>query len=319
MIVRSVAQPASSKRHPADKSGFLGATVSDSTIKVGDRIIDLSVPRVMGILNATPDSFSDGGQFHAGNGSGVFHIALDKTLAHADAMLAAGASIIDVGGESTRPGAQAISEQEEADRVLPVVEAIASRLDVAVSVDSSTPSVMCAAISLGAGLVNDVRALGRAGALEALVHQDAAICLMHMRGQPKTMQNEVDYADVVEEVMAFLRERIDACLKAGINRNRLILDPGFGFGKTPAHNYQLLRELEKFKALGLPILIGVSRKSMLGAATGRDVDQRLAAGIAATMVALQHGANIIRTHDVASTIDAINIHRAIAGIPITQG
>ena len=293
--------------------------MSDTSIKVGDRIIDLSVPKVMGILNVTPDSFSDGGQFHAGNESGVFRIALDKTLAHAQAMLDGGASIIDVGGESTRPGAQAISEQEEADRVLPVVEAIASRLDVAVSVDTSTPSVMSAAIALGAGLVNDVRALGRAGALEALALEQAAICLMHMRGQPETMQKEVVYADVVEEVLDFLRSRIDACLKAGIDRERLIVDPGFGFGKTAAHNYQLLRELKRFQTLGLPILIGVSRKSMLGAATGRAVDQRLAAGIAAAMVALGQGAAIIRTHDVAQTVDAINIHRAIAGTPITQG
>jgi dihydropteroate synthase len=179
--------------------------------------------------------------------------------------------------------------------------------------------VMRAAIGLGAGLVNDVRALGRAGALDALVRQDTAICLMHMRGQPETMQNDADYADVVEEVMAFLRARIDVCLERGIARERLILDPGFGFGKTAAHNYQLLRELKRLQSLGLPILIGVSRKSMLGAATGRAVDLRLAAGIAATMVALLNGATIVRTHDVAQTIDAINIHRAIAGAPITQG
>ena len=293
--------------------------MSDISIKVGDRIIDLSVPRVMGILNVTPDSFSDGGQFHSGSESGVFRIALDKTLNHAQAMLDGGASIIDIGGESTRPGAQEISEQEEADRVLPVVEAIASRLDVAVSVDTSTPSVMSAAIALGAGLINDVRALGRAGALEILAHEQAAICLMHMRGQPETMQKEAVYADVVEEVLDFLRARINACLNAGIDRERLIVDPGFGFGKTAAHNYQLLRELNRFQALGLPILIGISRKSMLGAATGRAVDQRLAAGIAAAMVALSQGATIIRTHDVAQTVDAINIHRAIAGTPITQG
>jgi dihydropteroate synthase len=297
----------------------VGINVSDTSIKVGDRIIDLSSPKVMGILNATPDSFSDGGLFHAEGGSGVFRIALDKILAHAEAMLSNGASIIDVGGESTRPGAQPISEQEEADRVLPVVEAIASRLDVAVSVDTSTPSVMTAAIGLGAGLINDVRALGRVGALEALAQQDAAICLMHMQGQPETMQRNVEYLDVVEEVMAFLRARIDACVELGIARERLILEPGFGFGKTAAHNYQLLRELNRFASLGLPILIGLSRKSMLGAATGRAVDQRLAAGIAATMIGLQHGAAIIRTHDVAQTVDAINVHRCIAGNQTTQG
>ena len=293
--------------------------MSDTFLKAGDRIIDLSTPKVMGILNVTPDSFSDGGQFHSGNKAGVFHVALDAVLAHAQAMLACGASIIDIGGESTRPGAQVVSEQEEADRVLPVVEAIKSRLDVTVSVDTSTPSVMSAALGLGAGLINDVRALGREGALQAVSNQGAAICLMHMRGQPETMQHDIVYADVVDEVMAFLRARVNACVSAGIARDRLLIDPGFGFGKTAAHNYQLLRELNRFQLLGLPILIGVSRKSMLGAATGRDVDQRLAAGIAATMVALGHGAAIIRTHDVAQTIDAINIHRAIAGIPKTQG
>lgn len=297
----------------------MGINVSDTSIRVGDRIIDLSVPAVMGILNVTPDSFSDGGQFHAGGESGVFRIALDKTLAHAEAMVSSGASIIDVGGESTRPGARAIGEQEEADRVLPVIEAIASRLDVAVSVDTSTPSVMTAAIGLGAGLINDVRALGRTGALEALAHEGAAICLMHMRGEPETMQADVVYSDVVEEVMAFLQARIDACLAHGIDRNRLIIDPGFGFGKTAAHNYQLLRELHRLQSFGLPILIGISRKSMLGAATGRAVDQRVAAGIAATMVGLQHGAAIIRTHDVADSVDAINVHRAIAQIQTTQG
>lgn len=293
--------------------------MSDSSLKVGDRLIDLSTPKVMGILNVTPDSFSDGGQFRSGSDSGVFRIALDKTLAHAEAMLAAGASIIDVGGESTRPGAQVISESEEIDRVLPVIEAIMARLDVAVSVDTSTPSVMTAAIALGAGLINDVRALGRAGAIEALSQQDAAICLMHMRGQPQTMQSEAKYSNVVDEVITFLKSRIEACVAAGIDRTRLIVDPGFGFGKTPAHNYQLLRDLAKLQSLELPILIGVSRKSMLGAATGREVQQRVAAGIAATMFGLQQGAAIIRTHDVAQTSDAINVYLAILGRQTTQG
>ncbi len=286
--------------------------MGNSSIKVGDRIIDLTFPRVMGILNVTPDSFSDGGQFRSSEQSGVFRIAVEKALAHAEAMVKAGASIIDVGGESTRPGALAISSQEEADRVLPVVEAIVSRLDVAVSVDTSTPSVMDGAIKAGAGLINDVRALGREGAIATVKDHKVAACLMHMRGQPDTMQNDIVYADVVEEVLAFLSARIDACVEAGIARDRLLVDPGFGFGKTSAHNYQLLRELGRFKILGLPILIGVSRKSMLGAATGRDVEHRLAAGIAATMFGLQQGAAIVRTHDVAETIDAIQVYRAIA-------
>lgn len=289
----------------------MGTNVGNSSIEVGDRIIDLTFPRVMGILNVTPDSFSDGGQFRSSEEAGVFRIALDKALAHAEAMVNAGASIIDVGGESTRPGALAISPQEEADRVLPVVEAIGSRLDVAVSVDTSTPSVMSAAIKAGAGLINDVRALGREGAISTIKDHKVAVCLMHMRGQPDTMQKDIVYANVVEEVLAFLSARIKACVNAGIARERLLVDPGFGFGKTPAHNYQLLRELGRFKALGLPILIGVSRKSMLGAATGRDVEHRLAAGIAATMFGLQQGAAIVRTHDVAETIDAIQVHRAI--------
>lgn len=274
----------------------------------------------MGILNTTPDSFSDGGQLRSSASGEGFRVSVDRALQRAEQMLSDGASIVDVGGESTRPGAARVSEQEEMDRVLPVVEALRQRIDVAVSVDTSNPGVMRAAIAAGAGLINDVRALGRAGALEAVASQPhVSVCLMHMRGQPDTMQQQVAYSDVVEEVLGFLQQRIDLCLAAGIERQRLIVDPGFGFGKTPAHNYQLLRDLGRFSALGAVVLIGISRKSMLGAATGRDVDQRLAAGIAATAYGLLHGAMIVRTHDVAETVDAIRVNAAIAGALSSQG
>ena len=272
----------------------------------------------MGILNVTPDSFSDGGQLQTEKDSGVFRVSVDKALQHADQMIQAGAAFIDVGGESTRPGAPAVSEQEELDRVVPVLEALRREFDVAVSVDTSTPRVIAAAVDAGAVLVNDVRSLSRPGAIEAAAGGEAAICLMHMRGQPQTMQQDVRYTDVVEEVVSYLRERIMTCENAGIARERLLIDPGFGFGKTPEHNFQLLAQLQAFRSFDLPILIGISRKSMLGAATGRSVDQRVPAGIAATMVALMHGASIIRTHDVAATIDAIQVYRAVMGAPITR-
>jgi dihydropteroate synthase len=206
-----------------------------------------------------------------------------------------------------------LSEQEELDRVIPVLEAIQDRLDVAVSVDTSTPGVMLAAVAAGAGFVNDVRALQRPGAVAAVSSGKSAVCLMHMRGEPGTMQQEIHYDDVVEEVLAFLRQRIAVCEAAGILRSRLILDPGFGFGKTVRHNWLLLQNLHCFKSLGLPILAGISRKSMLGAVTGRPVDERVHAGVAAAMLALRGGAAIIRTHDVAPTVDAIKIHCAVEG------
>lgn len=290
------------------------------SIRVGDRVIDLSSPIVMGILNTTPDSFSDGGQLRAGEHDSAFRVSVDKALQKAAAMLGEGASIIDVGGESTRPGALPVSEQEEIDRVLPVVEALRQRLDVAVSVDTSRAGVMRAAIAAGAGLVNDVRALAQAGTAALLApRRDVSICLMHMRGQPETMQEQVAYEDVVAEVKAFLQQRIQYCLDAGIERERLIVDPGFGFGKTVAHNYQLLRELACFEGLGLPVLVGVSRKSMLGAVTDRAPAQRLAAGIAATTYALWHGAAIVRTHDVAETVDAIRVYEALSGVHGSKG
>lgn len=287
--------------------------MTKTSIKMGDRLIDLSTPAVMGILNVTPDSFSDGGNLHSEKESGVFRVSIDKALQHAKAMVDAGASFIDIGGESTRPGAQVIGEQEELDRVLPVLEALRAEFDVTISVDTSTPSVIQAAIAAGAGLINDVRSLSRPGALESVGVGSTAVCLMHMRGQPQTMQSHIEYENVIEEVKAYLGLRIKACEQAGIARERLLIDPGFGFGKTPEHNFQLLAQLQAFACLRLPILIGVSRKSMLGAATGRDVDQRMPAGIAATMVALLQGASIVRTHDVAATIDAVKVYRAVIG------
>ena len=287
--------------------------MSGKFLEVGDRVIDLSLPVVMGILNVTPDSFSDGGKFRIDTPSSRFTVSIDKALAQAESMLAEGATILDIGGESTRPGAWPLSEQEELDRVIPVLEAIRDRLDVAVSVDTSTPGVMLAAVAAGAGLVNDVRALQRPGAVAAVTSGKSAVCLMHMRGEPGTMQQEIHYDDVVEEVLAFLRQRIAVCEAAGILRSRLILDPGFGFGKTVRHNWLLLQNLRCFQSLGLPLLAGISRKSMLGAVTGRPVGERVHAGVAAAMLALRGGAAIIRTHDVAPTVDAIKIHCAGEG------
>lgn len=281
-------------------------------LKVGEHLIDLSVPVVMGIVNATPDSFSDGGRLAASASAG-FQVSVDKALALAARMLDEGAAIIDVGGESTRPGAASLSEQEELDRVIPVIQAIRSRLDIAVSVDTSTPAVMLEAVAAGAGLVNDVRALRRPGALAAVAGLDVAICLMHMRGEPDTMQRDVQYDDVVAEVIAFLAERVAACTECDIARSRIVLDPGFGFGKSVEHNFELLRQLPQLQCLGLPLLVGMSRKSMLGAVTGRPVDQRVHAGVAASVLALQGGAAIIRTHDVAPVIDAIRVQSAFTG------
>ena len=282
-------------------------------LRAGDRVIDLSTPTIMGILNTTPDSFSDGGHLRAGDDvAGGFRVSLDRALAAAEAMVAAGAAIIDVGGESTRPGAAAVSEQEEMDRVIPVVAAIRERLDVLVSVDTSTPRVMSESLAAGAGLINDVRALTVPGALDVVAGSGAAVCLTHMRGEPRTMQQEIVYTDVVEEVFRFLQERKDICEAAGVAADRILVDPGFGFGKTVGHNYQLLAGLARFHELQVPLLIGLSRKSMIGLVVERPVTERLAGSLAATVYALQAGARIIRTHDVAATRDVIRIHRAVA-------
>ena len=263
--------------------------------------LDLSRPRVMGILNVTPDSFSDGGRF----------TAIDAALRQAERMLAEGADILDVGGESTRPGAAAVSLEQEMDRVLPVIERIHAELDVPVSIDTSKPELMRAAIAAGAGMVNDVNALSAPGAIAAVADAAVPVCLMHMQGEPRTMQAAPQYDDVVADILGYLGRRVAACEDGGIARRRLLLDPGFGFGKTLQHNLVLLRELGAFRGMGLPVLVGISRKSMLGAVTGRAVDERLAAGIAAAVLAVERGARIVRVHDVAETVDALKMWRAV--------
>lgn len=267
----------------------------------GSRILDLSTPVVMGVLNVTPDSFSDGGAFlDAG-------CAIDR----AAAMVAEGAAIIDVGGESTRPGAAQVSIDEEMQRVVPVIEAICARHDVLVSVDTSKPDVMRAAVAAGARLVNDVRALAGPGALQAVAATDAAVCLMHMQGQPSTMQVAPHYNDVLAEVGAFLAGRIDACVQAGIGCQRLALDPGIGFGKLPEHNLNLLAHLPQLQRFNMPVLIGVSRKNLIGAVLGRPIEQRLHGGLALATAAVLAGAHIIRTHDVGPTCDAVSMAFAL--------
>ncbi len=266
------------------------------------------LPMVMGILNVTPDSFFDGGRWH-----GEGRTLLDAAVRHAEAMQAEGAMIVDVGGESTRPGSHRPSLQEEMDRVLPVVERIAAELPVAISVDTSAPELMTEAIALGAVLVNDVRALTRPGALEAVAATPAGVCLMHMQGEPGHMQDDPQYTDVVADVRDFLLERVAACRAAGIGDERICLDPGFGFGKTLGHNLSLLASLAEFAALGFPVLAGLSRKSTLGTITGRGSEDRLAASLAAALLAVERGAAMVRVHDVAATRDALLILRAVAG------
>jgi dihydropteroate synthase len=262
--------------------------------------IDLSQPRVMGIVNVTPDSFSDGGQ----------HASTDAARAHCDRLLAEGAHLLDIGGESTRPGAGEPSVQEELDRVLPVV-AHAVTLGVPVSVDTSRPEVMQGALALGADIVNDVRALQWPGALPVVAaHAACGVCLMHMQGQPRSMQAAPAYADVVQEVADFLRQRADTLRAAGVAAERITLDPGIGFGKTPDHNWALMRGQRRLLALGYPLLVGWSRKSSLGVLTGRPVGERLSASVAAALAAVQQGARILRVHDVAETVDALKVWAA---------
>ena len=271
------------------------------TFICGDRSLDLSVPQVMGILNATPDSFSDGGKFNS----------LDRALNHASNMIAQGASIIDVGGESTRPGATPVSLQEELDRVIPVIEKIRSQLDVCISVDSSSPEVFLAAKKAGAHLLNDVRALTRKGALQAAQQTGLPVCLMHMQGEPKTMQHKPSYQQVVDDVMGFLQERIAACREAGIGRHQILIDPGFGFGKTLENNYALLARLERFEALQVPMLVGLSRKSMIaGVLNNACVDDRVNGSVAGAVIAAMKGAKILRVHDVKETSDALKVVQA---------
>ena len=265
-------------------------------------IVDLSSPQVMGILNVTLDSFSDGGKF----------AHFDHALEQVERMIAAGATIIDIGGESTRPGAKDVSENDELERVIPVLKAIKQKFDVVVSIDTSKASVMKAAIENGADIINDVRALQNEGCLAVLANSDVPICLMHMQGLPRTMQNEPTYSNVVDDIILFFEQRINACIDAGIAKERLILDPGFGFGKTLAQNFHLLANLSAFEKLNCPILAGISRKSMIGNLLNRDVEQRLAGSLSTAIVAVQQGAKIIRVHDVEETVDAIKILKAVA-------
>lgn len=265
------------------------------------RALDLSRVSIMGVLNVTPDSFSDGGIF----------LTRDNAVTRALQMAEEGADIIDVGGESTRPSAHPVSVQEELDRVLPVIEVLRDGLTVPISIDSSKPDVMRAAVAAGAGFINDVRALREDGALAAAAELQVPVCLMHMQGEPRSMQTDPQYTDVVADVRVFLAERMAACLAVGIDPARLVIDPGFGFGKSLAHNVQLLRALSVFRTLGAPILVGLSRKSMIGAALGLPVEQRLSASLALAVTAVANGARIVRTHDVRATRDAIRMYEAV--------
>ena len=270
-------------------------------LDLGTQTLQLDAPVVMGVLNVTPDSFSDGGRF----------VDADAALRQAEQMLSEGATFIDVGGESTRPGADDVGTEEELGRVIPIIEAIRSRFDVLVSVDTSKPSVMTAAAAAGAAMINDVFALQRDGALEAAAATSCAVCLMHMQGEPRTMQADPRYEDIAGEVTDFLAERIVACRQAGIDVGRIVVDPGFGFGKVDQHNLRLLGELSRLNSLGRPMLIGISRKRTLGNVTGRGVEDREAAGIAAAVMAAERGALIVRTHDVAGTVDALKMVAAV--------
>jgi dihydropteroate synthase len=273
-------------------------------LRCGQFSFPLERPLVMGVLNVTPDSFSDGGRF------------LDRAAAleHVRRMLSDGADLIDIGGESTRPGAAPTSEAEELDRVIPLVEMLRGECDargVPLSVDTRKPAIMRAAIAAGASMINDVGALAARGAIEAIASSEVAVCLMHMRGEPATMQHAASYNDVVGEVKAFLADRAAACEAAGIGRDRIVVDPGFGFGKTVGHNLALLRWLAEIVALGYPVAVGLSRKSTIGALTGRDVGERTAGSIAAALAAVARGAAIVRAHDVRETVDALKVWRAV--------
>lgn len=271
------------------------------SLRCGKHQLDLTHAHVMGILNVTPDSFSDGGRY----------TSLELALLRAHEMVSAGASIIDIGGESTRPGAATVGAQQELDRVAPLVERIAAECDVIISVDTSTPAVIRESARLGAGLINDVRSLQRDGALDAAAATHLPVCLMHMRGEPQTMQDEPYYNDVAVEVAGFLQERIDACVTAGIAVERIVLDPGFGFAKNTQHNYELFKRLPELLSLQRPLLVGVSRKSMIGNILQQPVDQRLYGSLALAVMALERGAKILRVHDVVATMDALKIFNAV--------
>ena len=272
-----------------------------SLLNCAGKSLDLTVPLVMGVLNVTPDSFSDGGQWSD----------TDSAIHHGFSMIGNGADIIDVGGESTRPGAPVISVNEELKRIIPVIEALAVGSEAVISVDTGKPEVMQAAIEAGAGMINDVFALRQPGALEGAAMLDVPVCLMHMQGEPGNMQKNPEYHDVVTEVESFLLERASRCQFAGIEKSRILLDPGFGFGKTQEHNTRLFAGLKRLAKHGFPILAGLSRKSMLGRITGKTVEKRLAASLTAAVLAIQNGASIVRVHDVEETVDALKVMAAL--------
>ena len=267
----------------------------------GQFTLDLTSPRVMGILNVTPDSFSDGGHY----------LQTDIAVTQAYKFIEEGADIIDIGGESTRPNAEPVSLQEELDRVIPVIESLASKIDIPISIDTYKPAVMHAAIAAGASIVNDVKALQEAGAIEAVANADVAVCLMHMQGEPRNMQDDPHYDDVVEDVVTFLLDRVAICEQAGIKKNRLLIDPGFGFGKTRMHNITLIQQLNTLVNTGYPVLVGLSRKSVLGQITGNDIDARLYVSVSAAVVSAINGAKILRVHDVKATVEALKVVTAI--------
>jgi len=273
------------------------------------RILKLDRPQVMGIVNVTPDSFSDGG----------VHDTTDAAVAHALSLVEQGADLLDIGGESTRPGADEVPLEEELRRVVPVIEQLAARVEVPISVDTSKPEVMRAAVQVGAGMINDVYALRRDGALDAAAALGVPVVLMHMQGEPRSMQTAPGYDDVVGEVHRFLAERIFAAEMSGIAKQRIVVDPGFGFGKDTAHNLQLLARLQRFVELGVPVLAGLSRKRSIGQLTGRDVPaERVAGSVAAHLIAAQRGAAIVRVHDVAATVDALKVWNAVAAVPLPR-
>ena len=267
----------------------------------GQFTLDLTSSRVMGILNVTPDSFSDGGHYSQ----------TDIAVTQAYKFIEEGADIIDIGGESTRPNAEPVSLQEELDRVIPVIESLASKIDIPLSIDTYKPAVMRAAIAAGASIVNDVKALQEAGAIEAVANADVAVCLMHMQGEPRNMQDDPHYDDVVEDVVTFLLDRVAICEQAGIQKNRLLIDPGFGFGKTRMHNITLIQQLNTLANTGYPVLVGLSRKSVLGQMTGNDIDARLYVSVSAAVISAINGAKILRVHDVKATVEALKVVTAI--------
>ena len=266
--------------------------------------MQISNPMIMGVLNITPDSFSDGGK----------HLKTDAAIKQAQLMVSQGADIIDIGGESTRPGAQAVSDDDELNRVIPVIEALSGVIDTPISIDTSKPEVMVQAVNAGASLINDVSALQTDGAVQMAASLSVDVCLMHMQGSPRTMQNNPVYADVIDDIKHFFTQRIEACINAGINEDKILLDPGFGFGKTLEHNLEILKRLAEFKGFGLPVLAGISRKSMIGTLlNNRNVEGRVVGSVTAAIIAVQNGADIVRVHDVLETKDALMILQSVTG------